>query len=116
MLVHELIENKKTIIDDSLKKYVDQISDGMKKILGYETFNSEFIKISQQKFVENENRKSIKAQEAILDPVAFAQKRLEKNRKTKEEKKRKRRENQDDDDLKLKSKKRNFKKKKKIEE
>eukprot|EP01080_Neovahlkampfia_damariscottae_P008714 gene8714-660_t len=107
ILVHELIENKRTIIDDSLKKYVEQVSSAMKQILGFETFNNEFIQLTQEKFQENENRKAIKAQEAILDPVQFAQKKLEKNKKTKEEKKRKKRE--------VGNEKQNVKKKKKIQ-
>jgi U3 small nucleolar RNA-associated protein 20 len=88
--LYDLIENKKTIIDLPLKKYVGQISEAMKQILGFQLFNDEFLKISQIKFNENEQRKAEYAQEAILDPELYAKKKLIKNKEKSEKRKRER--------------------------
>jgi U3 small nucleolar RNA-associated protein 20 len=103
VLLYDLIENKHTIIDLSLKKYVGQISEAMKQILGFQLFNDEFLKITQMKFTETEARKATYAQEAILDPELYAKKKLIKNKEKTEKRKRERSEGE--------SKKKKFKKK-----
>jgi U3 small nucleolar RNA-associated protein 20 len=103
VLLYDLIENKHTIIDLSLKKYVGQISEAMKQILGFQLFNDEFLKITQMKFTETEARKAAYAQEAILDPELYAKKKLIKNKEKTEKRKRERSEGE--------SKKKKFKKK-----
>lgn len=105
-LIFRIKEKKDNDIDNEiLRKYTNEIIEMIKKTVGIEKFNEAYFKIESEHLNKKEQRKAKVAQEAIVDPVGFAQRIIEKREKIREKKKRKRKEERDEKIKKMKKKK-----------